>query len=438
MKQRLLTRVAPSVGLAAVLFPVLYTITPVPEQGEAVFMSLSLALLAGMVFYFASGVVRDAAPRVYIALLAFIGVSLAAGMVIRTLSLTQSNNTDYIYCLGPWAQSFRDLGWKAIAETWSDYNMPYLYIVGVIAKIPMNDLYLYKLVSVIFDCGIIIAGLRLARVLKLSDLKKAVLVGALFLAPTVWLNSSFWGQCDAVYAFFCLMALTFALEDRPSLSAVMAAIAFSFKLQTIFILPIFIILWMLKRVRLREIPIFLGTFVALFLPAWFLGRPFTDIINVYLHQSKQYSSRLNLNSPSAYALLWTDEPHDILFSAGLFLAFCFLGALLLIAWLKRDRINNRILFCFALAMVIGIPWLLPSMHDRYFYLADILCIFLAVMVPKKWYFAPLCVFCSYAGYHAFLFGKYIPYFTMAVPSLIMMLLMGSAVYLTISELREAV
>ncbi|MCL1806099.1 MAG: glycosyltransferase 87 family protein [Oscillospiraceae bacterium] len=404
---------------------------PSPERAEKLFMAAAFALLAGGVLFFAAGHIQT------IPALAFFIAALVGGMIIRTLSLTQFYQTDYLYCLGPWAQDFRVWGREAINLTRSDYNMPYLYIVGVISKISLNDLYLYKLVSVIFDCGLVLAGLRLANRFSMGQIRKSVLGAALFLAPTVWLNSAYWGQCDAVYAFFCLMALVYALEKRPSLSAVMAAIAFSFKLQTIFFLPVFIVLWMVKRVRWwREIPVFLGTFAALFLPAWVLGRPLSDMILVYANQSSQYSHRLNLNSSSAYALLGVNEPHTILFTAGLVLAFCYLAALMMIAWVYRDRMSDRALFFFVLAFVIGIPWFLPSMHDRYFYLADIFCVVLAVMIPEKWVFAPFCIIGSYAGYHAYLFGQHLNHIGLAGPSLLMLFLLGSAVMLLLNELKR--
>ncbi|MCL2004016.1 MAG: glycosyltransferase 87 family protein [Oscillospiraceae bacterium] len=437
MKQYALTRVPMACLLAAGLFPLLRIVSPIPERGEAAVMAAAFALLAGGVLWFAARDIK-ASPILF-----FFAALLAAGMIVRTLSLTQGNNTDYIYCLKPWAEEFRAGGWGAIVTTWSDYNMPYLYVIGAIARVPMDDLYLYKLVSVIFDCAIVVAGLRLGRIFALSGLRKAVLGGAMFLAPTVWLNSAFWAQCDSIYVFFCLLSFVLILEDRPALSAAMIAVAFTFKLQTIFFMPIFIVLWILKRVVWwREIPVFIGTFFAAVLPAWLLGRPLQSIVSVYATQTSQYSSRLNLNSPSAYALLGHDtshlpeQAHDILFYAGVILAFCFLGALLLLAWLNRHTIGKRSLLLFVLAMVIGIPWLLPSMHDRYFYLADIFCIFIAVLIPEKWHFAPFCIVASYSGYHAFLFGSYVFWTGHQIPGLLMLFLMGGAVALLIGELKS--
>jgi hypothetical protein len=142
-----------------------------------------------------------------------------------------------------------------------------------------------------------------------------------------------------------------------------------------------------------------------------------------------------------YALLGPDasrasaQAHNILLAAGIILAFCFLGTLVLLAWLNREKITGRALFFFALAMVIGIPWLLPAMHDRYFYLANVFCIFLAVMVPEKWYFAPFSVIASYSGYHAFLFGSYMFWTGHQIPALLVLFIAGGAVVLLVNELR---
>ena len=50
---------------------------------------------------------------------------------------------------------------------------------------------------------------------------------------------------------------------------------------------------------------------------------------------------------------------------------------------------------------IAIPFLLPEMHDRYFYLADVLSIVAAFYFPRMFYIAvgvQLCSLLSYAPY----------------------------------------
>ena len=61
----------------------------------------------------------------------------------------------------------------------------------------------------------------------------------------------------------------------------------------------------------------------------------------------------------------------------------------------------------ALLFALGIPFLLPHMHDRYFYAADILSVVLAYAIPALWLAAPLTQFASLLGYHAYLKMRYL-------------------------------
>lgn len=114
----------------------------------------------------------------------FAALTFATGMLIR-LHCLEFMSGDYKTYLQPWAEEFRQHGFQTIADTKSDYNMPYLYIIGIIARIPVNDLHLYKLVSVAFDCGLVIVALKIAQAFSFGEIKKAVLAGAVFLAPTI-------------------------------------------------------------------------------------------------------------------------------------------------------------------------------------------------------------------------------------------------------------
>ena len=53
-------------------------------------------------------------------------------------------------------------------------------------------------------------------------------------------------------------------------------------------------------------------------------------------------------------------------------------------------------------MTIGIPFLLPHMHDRYFFPADLLSLAVAFGMPPLLLTAPLVEFASFLGYYAYL------------------------------------
>jgi ABC-type antimicrobial peptide transport system permease subunit len=81
--------------------------------------------------------------------------------------------------------------------------------------------------------------------------------------------------------------------------------------------------------------------------------------------------------------------------------------LLAVAWVNRKTLNDRAILALCLLFAIGIPFLLPHMHERYFYGADILSLVLAFSVPMYFSAALLVQFASLLGYHAYLKMRYL-------------------------------
>ena len=81
--------------------------------------------------------------------------------------------------------------------------------------------------------------------------------------------------------------------------------------------------------------------------------------------------------------------------------------LLAVAWVNRKKMNDRAVLALCLLFAIGIPFLLPHMHERYFYGADILSLVLAFSVPVSFPTALLVQFASLLGYHAYLKMRYL-------------------------------
>ncbi|HEX5405838.1 MAG TPA: hypothetical protein VFX16_26480 [Pseudonocardiaceae bacterium] len=93
---------------------------------------------------------------------------------------------------------------------------------------------------------------------------------ALFL-PTVVMNSSLWGQADAVYSAFGIGGAYFLPRRRPWLACRFFGIAFSVKLQVIFLFPVLLSLVLRRRVPwpgLLPIP---GVYLLLDVPALLAG-----------------------------------------------------------------------------------------------------------------------------------------------------------------------
>lgn len=234
----------------------------------------------------------------------------------------------------------------------------------------------------------------------------------LLLLPTVILNGAFWGQCDALYGALTLHALACALEGRNRSSLLLLGIAFSFKLQTVFVLPLWGGLWLLRRVRFRELLWFPAAYAATCVPALLLGKPLGDILGVYFGQAAEYSGYLNLNAPNMYALIPHGAEVNTALAArlGILAAFALAAAVLAALLVFRRQADDRALLAAAVVLAIGVPFLLPHMHERYFFLADVLALAWACAFPRSAPCALLVELASLGAYVVVLRGK----FTLAV------------------------
>ena len=129
-----------------------------------------------------------------------------------------------------------------------------------------------------------------------------------------------------------------------------------------------------------------------------------DAILLYFNQAETVGSALNYNSPSVFSLIpWGTEVNEKLFSeVGIVLAFLFLFLLFLHCWLRRESLGNRELLICSLLIAAAVPWFLPHMHDRYFFIADALSVALAFVIPPLCFVPVLCSFASGICYYAYL------------------------------------
>ncbi|MCL2030458.1 MAG: glycosyltransferase 87 family protein [Oscillospiraceae bacterium] len=414
-----------------------YTGTPT-GNGIGETLPLFLALLAGA-WYFAAKGLRFGRRDMLIAA----GI-LLAGMALRVY-LLPGESQDYDWFLKVWVQQFRDEGIRGFEQNRANYNVLYLYFLYGISKLPAGDLALIKLLSVIGDAALALAGARLAVRLTGERRRSAVYLAALagfWFLPMFWLNSAWWAQCDSLYGALCLIALLLALEGRPAWSVAMASLAFAFKLQAVFFLPIYAVLLMAQKVKLRHALIFPAVTAAVTLPALLAGMPPDRALGVYYQQAVIYNNRLEWNASSVFGMLQRGIDETAVASAanaGIAAAFGFMLIVWAVAWLNRKRLDDRMLTYIAFLLCLGIPYLLPHMHDRYFYTADALVILIVLCRPKRWPVALMVWVGSYAGYHAYIVRRYLMFarYGMGAPALVMGLGLAAAAGLWIWDLRRA-
>lgn len=326
----------------------------------------------------------------------------AAALAVRGW-LFPHESDDYLNFLHPWTEFFRDNGgFKALAFFPGNYNPPYMYFLAAFSYFGVNELYLIKALSVIFDVLLAWSCVKLLSIYTESKPRLLAVFFVILFLPTVVSNSAYWGQCDSIYTFFGIYALYLGLRGKGVGSMVSLAACLAFKLQAVFIIPMFFVLLLAKKIKWRHLLVFPAAYVAFLLPAVVMGAPFGDMLTLYFSQAGSVGDAMNYNAPSLTAMFtWgenTAESAKMLIIA----AFILIAAVYAAAIFYIKNLDDRVILGFALIMTIGIPYLLPHMHDRYFYIAGMLSVVLAM--TDLW-FSFAAVFAEMASinvYHAYL------------------------------------
>lgn len=358
----------------------------------------------------------------------FVGAFMAVTMLAR-VSMLDFITADYNSFLSLWLSIFREGGVAMLSRNVGDYNLIYQYFLLLITMTPLHDLYLIKFISVAFDYALALVMMRAAGRFGSEKAKLPVLM-LMLIFPTVLLDGACWGQCDSLYAFFIVLSLYMLATDRPTRSAIALSIAFAFKLQTIFVFPVVLLGLLHKKFNWRHALAFFAAYIVTMIPSLLAGRPFLDALSVYAEQSMgQYYDRLTYGAPTLYMFfpmmdfstgqpfkwmryipgidglgtnsylnpdLFPDLQHAALY------ACIILTLIVVIYWLMHWReITMDMALDLAVFFAIFLPFVMPKMHERYFFIADVLSVLYAVKYSRR-RFMPLLVagasltsYCSY-------------------------------------------
>lgn len=336
----------------------------------------------------------------------FLIIITTLAIIIRGLFFSVESG-DYVQFLSVWFDTLKQNGGLAGIKTpIGDYNVPYLTILACLTYLRISSLVSIKLVSIIFDFfGAITAALivkKLTSTSNYSNLLAVITYSIIIFLPTVILNGAAWGQCDFIYTSFILLSLYLLLNKKHFWSLFVYGIAFSFKLQAIFILPLFIIIYLVNKdfsiLNFLLIPV---ANLILSLPALLLGYPLKNLLLVYINQTDTYHN-LTMNFPNIYNLM--HNYYDLLKLPGIIFTLTVVGTFTMIVWSTKKRISNKDLITYSLWLVLTITFFLPGMHDRYLFVADILSVIYVIINRKNFYLPIFINFASFSTYIIVLFG----------------------------------
>ena len=353
----------------------------------------------------------------HLSIIVIVGCTLA-GLLAR-YSFREFCSEDMTYWLLPW---FDAISANGLNEQIGDYNFLYQFLIWIMTKINMSPIYSYKLLSTIFDFLLAVVGARIVystvkENTRIGNIEKwAITYCAIWLSPIVILNSTCWGQCDSMYTSFLLLSVLLLLTERYTPAMLVLGVSFAFKLQTVFILPLFIYVYFVKRrFSIFKFLFILVAFFGLSLPLVLWGRSPIEAIGVYVNQTGSYPM-MSLNYPSFWCFFYADKDAEAyVYMKYPAIAITALILILLMLWWKKKfpSTDSTNLLALGFLIVFTCVLFLPSMHERYGYSYEVLAIILVFIIPKT---LPLClglIAISLNTYSSFLFGASANYLLLA-------------------------
>ncbi|WP_334982528.1 hypothetical protein [Nostoc sp.] len=319
--------------------------------------------------------------------------------VLIRLFCVPNKSIDYKYFLEPWYDFIASHGgFSALKYSFADYTPPYLYWILISATLlsGLPKILAIKLFAIAVDFLCAFLTYKIVR-LKYPEGKIPIFAFlAVIFSPSVICNSALWGQCDVIYTTGLIACIYFLSIQKQILALVSFGIAVSFKLQAMFLAPLLLIMLLKKRISWYYLPLIPLVYVFLILPAWFAGRPILELLSVYFNQANEYKE-LAKNAPNLYQWIPSNF-YNIVVPIGLTLTIFTIFLFAYIVYKSRLEITQSRLIYLATISVFFMPYILPKMHDRYFYPADIFSLIFAFYFPQYSWVAIVVQMSSFFGY----------------------------------------
>lgn len=366
---------------------------------------------------------------------------------IRT-NFIRLQSGDFQNFLYNWFMQIKESGGIfALKQEIGDYNIPYLFIIAILSYLPISPLISIKMVSIIFDYSMAIIAMLI--IYEIFQDKKNKHIYALLaysivaMLPTVVLNSAAWAQCDSIYTTFILLSLLFIIKEKYFKAFIFFGIAFSFKLQAIFILPVLIIIYLANK----KFPIYYFLIIPIVnllmcLPAIIMGRSIISCIAIYFNQTGTYTDYISMNFPSIYAMLIKPIGESNLIANvdkafsnfGILFTLSIFAIIAIIVIYKDIKLNKKMIIGLSLWSVIICTFLLPSMHDRYMYMADVISIIWFIVNKRKIYIPITVNFISLYTYIEYLYAtRNLPIQYVAILNFIVLFILTKDMYFEIKN-----
>lgn len=339
----------------------------------------------------------------------FLLLATMLGLLLRMV-LFPFESWDYHQFLSEWYGLLKaNGGFAAVGLNIGNYMPTYLYLLAAFTYFPISALTAIKLISCAADVVLAVYVMRIVNLRFGNATYGALTYAATLFLPGVFLNSAVWGQCDAIYTAALAAFVYYLMAGKENRAVIAFAISFVFKLQAVFLAPLLLLMVLKRKIRVGTLAFIPLVYIISIFPAVLAGRNLGELLLVYSSQSKLYS-RLVMGLPNLYT--WIPDggngdasqlPRYFGTAAVLFAGAVVLFALFLL-WRGQFTLSDEMLVSLAMLFAFLVPFVLPHMHERYYYPAEIFALIFAFYFPKKLYVGVVMeLLCVYAECH-YLFG----------------------------------
>lgn len=282
---------------------------------------------------------------------------------------------DMAIYLEPWVAHIVHYGpIQAFAHPFSNYAPAYLYLLalGSFTHDLLSTLVMVKILSLL---GTLFLTASVANLLKAvgADWRGALLV---LILPSIAINDAKLAQCDALWAGSCVMALAAMIRGRTLSAMLWWGVAIAFKAQGVFIAPVMLGAMIGRRAPLWHWAVPGVVYLATILPPFLLGWPLSDLLTVYLQQAQTNQLAGRLPNPWMLFTVFGEQRAAAFFPIGYAAAGA--AAMTIGALAARNARDPRILILLGALAGTALPFLLPKMLERYYFLGDVMTLALAI------------------------------------------------------------
>jgi Gpi18-like mannosyltransferase len=310
-------------------------------------------------------------------------------------------------------------------------------MVWLVTYLPLAPVAAVKLISFIFDfVAAMFVSILVGKKYQNNFIILLSFITVLFV-PTVILNSAYWAQCDIIYTAALLGMVYYLIQGKNWPAFIWFGIAFSVKIQAVFLAPLLVLMFLKGKVKLYHFLIIPAVYIITTLPCVIAGRSLWDMLMVYFRLT---SEQPELTFGFANIYQWfTAADYEMFKTAGIGLAAAAVTFLCYISYKSKRLIDYEYIARFSMLSLLLVPFFLPAMHERYYFPADVFSIVLAFYLPRYTYVAVTICLVSFFSYLQNLFEAYViePKF-LAIPILLIIikLVYDYIQYLSLSDTRE--